>query len=86
MSSRFVCTPLPLRGLVRVQRQPLQDARGLFERMFCSDELAAAGWTQPIAQINHSVTRQRGATPRAWRAWAVSSASQPASWGGSLLF
>ena len=58
--SRFVCTPLPLHGLVRVQRQPLQDARGLFERMFCADELAAAGWTQPIAQINHSVTRQRG--------------------------
>ena len=58
--SRFVCTPLPLHGLVRVQRQPLQDARGLFERMFCTDELAAAGWTQPIAQINHSVTRQRG--------------------------
>ena len=45
---------------MRVQRQPLQDARGLFERMFCADELAAAGWTQPIAQINHSVTRQRG--------------------------
>lgn len=60
MSSRFVCTPLPLRGLVRVQRQPLQDARGLFERMFCADELAAAGWTQPIAQINHSLTSQRG--------------------------
>jgi dTDP-4-dehydrorhamnose 3,5-epimerase len=60
VSARFVCTPLPLHGLVRVQRQPLQDARGLFERMFCADELAAAGWTQPIAQINHSLTRQRG--------------------------
>lgn len=60
MSPRFVCTPLPLSSLVRVQRQPLQDARGLFERLFCADELAAAGWTQPIAQINHSVTRQRG--------------------------
>ena len=60
MSSRFACTPLPLNGLVRVQRQPLHDARGLFERMFCAGELAAAGWAQPIAQINHSVTRQRG--------------------------
>lgn len=28
--------------------------------MFCADELYVAGWTQPIAQINHSVTRQRG--------------------------
>ena len=60
MSPRFVCTALPIPGLVRVQRQPLQDARGLFERMFCADELAAAGWTQPIAQINHSITHQRG--------------------------
>ena len=32
MSARFACSPLPLRGLVHVQRQPLQDARGLFER------------------------------------------------------
>jgi dTDP-4-dehydrorhamnose 3,5-epimerase len=58
--ARFACTALPLSGLVRVQRQPLLDARGLFERMFCAEELAAAGWTQPIAQINRSITRQRG--------------------------
>ncbi len=57
--SRLVCTPLPLAGLVRVQRQPAQDARGFFERMFCAQELAAAGWTQPIAQVNRSLTRQR---------------------------
>ncbi|MGL4437113.1 MAG: dTDP-4-dehydrorhamnose 3,5-epimerase family protein [Giesbergeria sp.] len=60
MSPRLACSPLPLRGLVQVQRQPLQDARGLFERLFCANELAAVGWTQAIAQINHSVTRQRG--------------------------
>lgn len=60
MSERFVCTALPLAGLVRVQRQPSHDRRGLFERIFCIHELAAAGWTQPIAQINHSVTRRRG--------------------------
>ena len=59
-SGRFTLTPLPLPGLVRVQRLPLQDARGFFERMFCAHDLAAAGWTQPIAQINHSLTRQRG--------------------------
>lgn len=59
-TGRFTCTALPLPGLVRVQRQPLQDARGLFERMFCAEELAAAGWTQPIAQINHSLTRKHG--------------------------
>ncbi|TXI73711.1 MAG: dTDP-4-keto-6-deoxy-D-glucose epimerase [Limnohabitans sp.] len=58
--SRFTCQVLPLPGLVRVQRQPRADARGLFERLFCSDELAAAGWLQPVAQINRSITLQRG--------------------------
>ncbi len=58
--SRFATTALPLAGLVRVQRQPHADARGLFERLFCAQELAAAGWTQPIAQINHSLTREQG--------------------------
>ena len=61
-AGRFTLTALPLPGLVRVQRQPLADARGFFERMFCADDLAAAGWTQPIAQINRSLTRQRGHT------------------------
>ncbi len=58
--SRFTCTPLPLAGLTRVQRQPLADARGFFERLFCAEELAACGWSGPIAQINHSLTRQAG--------------------------
>ena len=58
--SRFTCTPLPLAGLTRVQRQSLADARGFFERLFCAEELAACGWRGPIAQINHSLTRQAG--------------------------
>ncbi len=58
--SRFTCTALPLAGLTRVERQPLADARGFFERLFCAEELAACGWRQPIAQINHSLTRQVG--------------------------
>lgn len=58
--SRLTCTPLPLAGLRRVQRQPLADARGFFERLFCAQELAACGWRGPIAQINHSLTRQAG--------------------------
>ncbi|SDM67122.1 dTDP-4-dehydrorhamnose 3,5-epimerase [Oryzisolibacter propanilivorax] len=57
---RLLLTPLPLPGLVRVQRQPAHDARGSFERWFCADELAAAGWARPIAQLNRSLTRQRG--------------------------
>lgn len=58
--SRFTCTQLPLPGLVRVQRQPHADARGMFERLFCSEDLALVGWVTPVAQINRSVTQQRG--------------------------
>lgn len=58
--SRLACTPLPLAGLARVQRQPLADARGFFERLFCAEELAAVGWRGPLAQINRSLTRQQG--------------------------
>jgi dTDP-4-dehydrorhamnose 3,5-epimerase len=58
--SRLATAPLPLAGLVRVQRHPLADERGFFARLFCADELAGAGWTLPIAQINHSHTARAG--------------------------
>ncbi|MDP3227029.1 MAG: dTDP-4-dehydrorhamnose 3,5-epimerase family protein [Acidovorax sp.] len=58
--SRLAFVPLPLEGLFRVQRQPLVDERGFFSRMFCAQELAGAGWTEPIAQINHSYTALKG--------------------------
>lgn len=51
---------LPLAGLKHVQRQLLGDERGVFARLFCADELAAAGWRVPVAQVNHSLTRGRG--------------------------
>ena len=53
-------TETPLAGLRLVQRQRLGDARGYFTRLFCAGDLAAAGWTRPVAQINHSHTAQRG--------------------------
>jgi dTDP-4-dehydrorhamnose 3,5-epimerase len=36
------------------------DARGAFSRLFCADELLDAGWSWPIVQVNHSLTRGRG--------------------------
>lgn len=57
---RFECSRTPLAGLVCVQRQRLSDARGLLSRIFCADELSEAGWTGPVAQINHTATVQRG--------------------------
>lgn len=57
---RLTISPLPLPGLLCVQRQPLMDARGAFTRLFCAQELALAGWSAPVAQINHSHSALRG--------------------------
>lgn len=58
--SRFTVTDLPLAGLKYVQRQRLGDNRGFLARLFCTEELVSAGWTQPIAQINHTFTAKQG--------------------------
>ena len=50
----------PLAGVRVVQRQSQADERGVFTRVFCAQELAEAGWNQPVAQINHSRTKQAG--------------------------
>lgn len=53
---RMTISDLPLSGLKLVIRQRQEDRRGFFSRVFCSDELAIAGWSKPIAQINHSAS------------------------------
>lgn len=58
--NRFVVTDLPMVGLKRIERRKLDDSRGFLARLFCADELASAGWTKPIAQINHTFTAKRG--------------------------
>jgi dTDP-4-dehydrorhamnose 3,5-epimerase len=58
--SRFQIDDTPLSGLRVVARQRLGDSRGSLSRLFCADELAAAGWSGPIAQINHTVTVRQG--------------------------
>ncbi|MDH5206728.1 MAG: dTDP-4-dehydrorhamnose 3,5-epimerase family protein, partial [Hylemonella sp.] len=58
--NRFSVSPTALPGLMRVQRQRLSDARGFLSRLFCAEELAAAGWSGPVAQINHTGTTRAG--------------------------
>ena len=58
--SRFEVIATPLAGLQLVRRQKLGDARGFLTRLFCADELGGAGWTGPIAQINHTFTGRQG--------------------------
>jgi dTDP-4-dehydrorhamnose 3,5-epimerase len=60
MSGRFTLTRTPVAGVVVVERQKLGDHRGFLTRLFCAEELAAAGWDKPIAQINHTFTAAKG--------------------------
>lgn len=54
--SRFTITDLPLAGLKLVERQRLGDSRGFLSRLYCAEELVAAGWQKAIAQVNHTHT------------------------------
>ena len=58
--NRFTVTDLPIASLKLIERHRLGDSRGFLSRLFCADELAAAGWVKPIAQINHTGTVRRG--------------------------
>jgi len=58
--SRLEISDTTLAGLKLVRRQRLGDARGFLSRLFCADELAAAGWRRPIAQVNHTFTARQG--------------------------
>jgi len=58
--SRFEVTPTPLPGVSLIKRQRLGDHRGFLARLFCAEELATAGFDEPIAQINHTCTQRQG--------------------------
>jgi dTDP-4-dehydrorhamnose 3,5-epimerase len=59
--SRFTTHFTLIQGLVVIERTQREDERGFFSRLFCASELAPFGFDRPIAQINHTLTRQRGA-------------------------
>lgn len=60
MSSRFDLLDTPIPGLCILQRKPIGDSRGYLERLFCSEELQALVPGKHIAQINHTLTANRG--------------------------
>ena len=62
MSARrhLVLQDTAIPGVLVVQRTPLRDDRGSFERMFCTDELAHAGFAGGAVQVNRSRTRSAG--------------------------
>lgn len=58
--SRLQYSDTTLPGLRLIQRHRIGDHRGFLDRLFCDEELTAAGWVRPIAQINHTYTHQKG--------------------------
>lgn len=54
-------SPTPIAGVYEATTTTLGDNRGVFARLFCADELAAAHGGRPIVQINQSITRAVGA-------------------------
>jgi dTDP-4-dehydrorhamnose 3,5-epimerase len=57
---KLTLIPQPLSGLTLIETAAFEDHRGSFARLFCAEELAPLG-CGPLAQINHSLTRAKGA-------------------------
>lgn len=51
----------PLKGAYIIEPEPFIDNRGMFARVFCKDELRKINHHKEIVQINHSITRKKGA-------------------------
>jgi dTDP-4-dehydrorhamnose 3,5-epimerase len=63
MTERFAVQPCRLAGLQIINRQPIVDSRGWFERTYCFDTFAQLGidkTLKTINQINRSFTVKKG--------------------------
>ena len=58
---RFDCIDTQLTGLKVIQRKPIEDARGFLSRFYCAEAFHTYGFSKPISQINHTLTRHKGA-------------------------
>ena len=59
--SRFDFIPTPLTGLTLVQRKVTEDHRGFLSRFYCANDFSETDLNTPIAQINHTLTKTKGA-------------------------
>lgn len=58
--SRFDIQGTPIDGLTVLKRRPIEDSRGLLERLFCQETLNELLDGESIKQINRTVTRHKG--------------------------
>jgi len=61
MSERFNFTETPMARLFKIERKSIADSRGFFSRFFCAEEFKEIGFTKSIVQMNHTLTKQKGA-------------------------
>lgn len=59
--ARFDFITTSINGLTLVQRQLIEDNRGFLSRFFCAEEFSTFGFNKGINQINHTLTRSKGA-------------------------
>jgi len=58
--SRLAISDTSIEGLKIVERKRIGDERGFLSRLFCAEELSGAGWSKPVAQVNHTFTSKLG--------------------------
>jgi dTDP-4-dehydrorhamnose 3,5-epimerase len=58
---RFNLTNSSIKGLKVIQRKPICDDRGFLSRLYCQDDFKLMDVDKSIAQINHTLTKKRGA-------------------------
>lgn len=60
MSPRFTISDTPIAGIKVLTRAPFGDARGFLDRLYDFDELRTLLGGKRVAQVNHTMTRDRG--------------------------
>lgn len=60
MTSRFDVRNTEIIEVKLIFRKPIEDNRGFFERIFCSEELKEITHGKEIVQVNHSLSRLKG--------------------------
>ncbi len=58
---RFDVTDTRINGLKVIQRKFMADDRGFLSRLYCQDEFKLIGIGKIISQINHTLTKNKGA-------------------------
>ena len=57
--NKFVLKPTSIEGLKVIERLPIRDERGSFERFFCQESLGQFMGGKTIRQINRTLLQRR---------------------------